>query len=144
MNGPSPHLSWKELACSDGTPYPTNWRESRAVDLAREFEEIRRLTGGRALTVNSAYRTPTYNKKIGGSQYSQHMQGRALDVRPPAGMPVSVFHMRILQYAQTPQSKIRGIGLYSTFVHIDIRPAPRLVRWSGSGASAPLQARESD
>jgi len=135
-DGPSEHLTWKELACKDGTPYPINWRSTRAVALAREFEEVRRLCGGKPITILSAYRTPLYNAKIGGARLSQHKNGFALDMRPPAGMPVSVFHMRILQYAKTPESKIRGLGLYSTFVHMDIRPAPRLVRWTGGNAGA--------
>jgi uncharacterized protein YcbK (DUF882 family) len=131
IDGPSPHLTWKELACKDGTPYPVNWRENRAVVLAREFEEIRRLCGGKPIVVLSAYRTVVYNRKIGGAKYSQHIQGRALDLRPPAGMPVSVFHHRILQYAKAGESKLRGLGLYATFVHVDIRPTPGLVRWTG-------------
>jgi uncharacterized protein YcbK (DUF882 family) len=131
LTGPSEHLTWTELACHDGTLYPVNWRETRAVALAHEFEEIRRLCGGKPITILSAYRTVVYNRKIGGAKYSQHIQGRALDLRPPAGMPVSVFHHRILQYSKTDGSKLRGLGLYSTFVHVDIRPTPTLVRWTG-------------
>lgn len=134
--GPSPHLTWKELACNDGTLYPVNWRESRAVVLAHEFEEIRRVCGNTPLTILSAYRTVVYNRRIGGAKYSQHIQGRALDLRPPMGMPVSVFHHRILQYAKTEASKLRGLGLYTTFVHVDIRPTPSLVRWTGGSSGA--------
>lgn len=135
-DGPSPHLTWKELACHDGTPYPTNWRESRAVVLAQEFEAIRHMCGDKPLVILSAYRTVVYNRKIGGAKYSQHKEGRALDLRPPAGMGVGAFHHRILQYTKTDGCKIRGLGLYPTFVHVDIRPTPALVRWSGGSPGA--------
>ena len=81
MSGPSRHLSWDELACRDGTPYPEKWRKTRAIELAAAFERIRFLYGG-GIGVSSGYRTEAYNRKVGGARLSQHVQGRALDLRP--------------------------------------------------------------
>lgn len=135
MNGPSPHLTWTELACKDGTLYPENFKkDGRVYKLAAMFEQIRLACGGKPLTVLSAYRTEAHNRKIGGARFSQHVQGRALDLRPPKGMTVTKFHQVIIGLAKSDLGKtIRGVGLYSTFVHIDIRPSLRLVTWSGTG-----------
>lgn len=127
-HGPSPHLTWRELACKDGTPYPLEWRESRAAVLAEAFEDLRRLLGGAPLLVLSAYRTPAHNRKIGGARNSQHLEGRALDLRSADGR---VNLHEIAHFARTIAA-VRGIGVYRTFVHIDVRPQPTLVAWSGT------------
>jgi len=131
MNGPSTNLSWKELACKDGSPYPEQWRTSRAIALSSVFELIRSECGHKPITILSAYRSESWNKKIGGARFSQHKEGRALDLRPPKGMSVDKFHWLIKDLARI--TSIRGIGKYKTFVHVDIRPSDRLVVWSGSG-----------
>lgn len=124
------------MACKDGTPYPEIWRSNRALKLGIAFEIIRQAIGDRPITVLSAYRTPEHNRKIGGARNSQHLQGRALDLRPPFGIKVSDFY-RIIK-AIAPDTDIRGIGLYPTFVHIDIRPQTRIVYWKGSGVKDSL------
>jgi zinc D-Ala-D-Ala carboxypeptidase len=35
---------------------------------------------GRAITVNSGYRSPAVNKRVGGATSSQHMSGQAADI----------------------------------------------------------------
>lgn len=131
-NGPTKHLTWKELACHDGTPYPEEWKGNRAILLAETFEVLRHACNGKSIKILSAFRTPAHNKKIGGAQHSQHLQGRALDMVPPDGYTVDDFYTTIKKLSEfTP---IRGIGLYKTFVHMDIRPSTRVATWSGTGA----------
>lgn len=130
---PSAHLSWHELACKDGTAYPLKWQTSRAVPLAAAFEAIRHACGGRPISVLSAYRTPEHNRRIGGAKHSQHVEGRALDLRPPAGYDVSEFYRVVSDLARSSVPSIRGIGKYQTFVHIDIRPGAHLALWRGAG-----------
>lgn len=130
---PSRHLFWSELACKDGTAYPDAWRESRGIPLAAEFEAIRAELGHRPITVLSAYRTPAYNARIpGAAKGSQHVLGRALDLRPPKGATVGELLAAALVVAQRQDSRLRGIGVYLWGVHIDIRPSAKLVRWGGS------------
>ncbi|MDR7420008.1 MAG: D-Ala-D-Ala carboxypeptidase family metallohydrolase, partial [Armatimonadota bacterium] len=86
--GPSPHLTWAELACHDGTAYPARWRETRAAALAEAFEAVRELAGGLPLFVTSGYRTAAWNQRIGGAAKSQHVQGRAVDVVPAKGCSI--------------------------------------------------------
>lgn len=128
---PSEHLSWEELACKDGTEYPIKWRDTRAIKLAGVFEDIRAIWN-KPITIDSAYRSPEHNKAIGGARSSQHMDGRALDLCPPKGIKLSDFYKQIREHAS--EFGIKGLGLYKTFVHVDIRSSDRLVTWSGSGA----------
>lgn len=131
MNGPSLHLSWPELACRDRirTPYPLDWRATRAVELAEAFEALRAEIG-LPLVVLSAYRTPAHNKAVGGAKDSQHVQGRALDLLPPKGW-------NALQLAAVARRipQVRGLGVYEGFVHVDVRPVDRIVVWRGEGVN---------
>jgi len=131
--GPSEHLSWKEMACKDQkkTPYPTNWRTNRAIALAEIFELIRMRCGNLPITVNSCYRTPLYNKSVGGAKLSQHQYGRAIDLRPPTGLTNEQFYRLIFELSKN--SFVKGLGRYKNFVHVDIRPSDHLVTWTGVG-----------
>lgn len=132
MNGPSRHLSWKELACKDGTPYPEKWIP-RARELAQIFETIRYWCGGYPIIVYSAYRTPSHNKKIGGAPKSQHLVGKALDLHHTK-LTNEEFYKII--HSNTIELGITGLGKYLNFVHVDIRE-PRtngkLSAWRGHG-----------
>jgi len=129
--GPSPNLSWKELACKDGTPYPDEYIEDGTAEvLAFTFEMIRALYN-KPIQVLSAYRTPKWNRMVGGARFSQHMLGRALDLKPPKGTTVKRFYNDLKEHSGI--FYIGGLGLYPTFVHIDIRPSARLICWKGSG-----------
>ena len=141
-NGPSPHLSWSELTCKDGTPYPQEWRSERGLFLALEFERIRAIVGV-PIVVLSAYRTLEWNKLVGGAKVSQHVQGRALDLKPPEGWTVDRFYNLIHLHALALESGIYGLGRYPTFVHFDIRlpgETDRLIAWQGSRAWAEVKA----
>ncbi|HYE87723.1 MAG TPA: D-Ala-D-Ala carboxypeptidase family metallohydrolase [Vicinamibacterales bacterium] len=137
---PSPHLTFAELACKDGTPYPIEFiLDGRLARLAVVFEAIRAAAGHKPIAVVSAYRSPEYNRRIGGARHSQHVQGRALDLQPPSGISVGRFHALITELARTHLKDLKGIGRYRTFVHIDTRPSMRLVAWTGTGAKDTLR-----
>lgn len=151
MNGPSPHLSWNELACVNRTgrpwkgfapgevvaDYPMDWRETRAVVLAETFEAVRVLVGG-PLLVLSSYRPHDYNAAIGGARRSQHLEGRALDLAHPHVSAMELAHAIRRLHKQGGIPHLGGIGQYRRFVHIDTRPhAPgRLVAWTGYAEAA--------
>lgn len=131
--GTSLHISWKELACKDEgkTPYPSQFVcDGRLIELIVVFERIRQHFGSKSITINSAYRTVQYNKKVGGSPKSQHLLGRALDLQPPGNMPVRGFYNELQDNAAW--LGIKGLGRYKTFVHIDIRKSDKLITWNKS------------
>jgi uncharacterized protein YcbK (DUF882 family) len=129
MPRPSLHLSWSELACHDGTPYPAAWGD-RARALADVFEDFRHALGGDPIIIGSAYRTAPWNRKCGGSQRSQHLYGRALDCYPPAAMFLTEFREKAKTFALADE-RIGGIGFYRWGVHWDIRPrGHRLITWN--------------
>ena len=74
--------------------------------------------------INSAYRTPSYNKKVGGATYSQHLYGTAADIHINGVKPKD-----LAAYIETLMPNKGGIGIYSSFVHVDVREVK--ARWNG-------------
>jgi len=133
---PSLHFSWDEFACRDymHTPYPVDIRIDRGVQLANELERIRALLSSRLhrdcpLWLDSVYRTLAHNRFVGGKPRSQHLAGRAADVRCPHGCTYGMFRNAIEVVAAEPDSKIRYLCFYphQGFAHLDTRPTVRLV-----------------
>ena len=71
---------------------------------------------GRPLRINSAYRSPAYNRAISGASKSIHVLGGALDL---SGSPATL-HKILTQLRKEGFFK-GGIGKYRTFVHVDVR-----------------------
>jgi uncharacterized protein YcbK (DUF882 family) len=131
---PGGFLTWDEMSCHDAveTPYPVDWRDDRAVVLATVFERIRAAAGNRPLVVLSGYRTPAHNRSVGGARNSQHVLGRALDIR--ADHLAAGALGDLVRRLATTCPEIGGVGQYPTFVHVDIRPRGadgRVVTWEG-------------
>lgn len=85
---------------------------------------LREQTGA-PIIVNSGYRSPEYNKAIGGAPASLHMEFNALDIRSTRISPEALGR---LAHAH-PYSQNMAVLLYASFVHIDTRgmigrPAP--------------------
>ena len=74
----SPHFTYSEAACKDGTQIPRHLR-TKARNHAFNLERFRQELGGVSLPVMSWYRHPAYNRKIGGASKSQHMSAVATD-----------------------------------------------------------------
>lgn len=106
----SANFKVKECKCKDGT-------DSIVVDVefvASKLQDIRNHFKT-SVTINSAYRTPSYNKKVGGASSSYHMKGRAFDIVVKGHTPSEV-----AKYARS--IGVKGVIEYNTFVHVDSRP----------------------
>ena len=78
---------------------------------------------GKAVTITSGYRTPAHNAKVGGAKSSQHLLGRAADIRVEG---VSVED--VAAYAESLMPDWGGVGRYPVkagratgWVHVDTR-----------------------
>lgn len=113
IDGRASNFQIKEFACRDGS-------DEILIDgeLVRRLQDLRDKFG--VTTINSAYRTPAWNAKVGGAPASQHVQGRASDTVCKGTSPLEV--------AMTAEAwGMGGIGLYSSFTHIDTRSGK--ARW---------------
>lgn len=108
----------REFACTDGSD--PIFIDS---DLVNVLQKIRSHFG-KSVTITSAYRTPTKNKAIGGTTYSQHLYGKAADIKVNGVTP-----KKVSQYAEKLLPNCGGIGTYGTFTHIDVRKTK--ARWKG-------------
>ena len=108
----------KEFACTDGSD--PIFIDSELVTILQNI----RTHFGRAVTITSAYRTPPQNKACGGTTYSQHLYGKAADIKVSGISP-----KKVAEYAETLLQGKGGIGVYDTFTHIDIRTSK--ARWKG-------------
>ena len=81
---------------------------------------------GVPVTITSAYRTPSHNRAVGGAANSQHVLGTAADIVVSGVSPEDV-----AEYIEYLQPTKGGIGLYNSFVHVDVRP--NRSRWQNFG-----------
>lgn len=109
----STHFKVREFACKDGS-------DKILVDeeLVKLLEQIRNYFN-EPITITSGYRTKEYNEKCGGVNTSQHLYGKACDIRVGSISPVAV--ALFLEWVVADNDL--GIGLYTGqgFVHVDIR-----------------------
>lgn len=107
-----------EFDCNDGSEMPKEVLLN-IQKLANQLQALRDSLGV-SITVNSAYRSPSYNKKIGGVSNSQHVLGKAADITAKGYTPAQV-NARIEQLINSGDMLQGGLGSYSTFTHYDIR-----------------------
>lgn len=111
----SAHFKLSEFKCKDGTAVPAKYY-ANCQKLMNLLEEIRAACGNRAITVNSGYRTPTYNEKVDGAKQSQHLYAAAADIKV-SGMGAS----EVYKLCDRLVGSRGGVGKYSTFTHVDVR-----------------------
>lgn len=107
----SKNFMLSEFECKDG-----NHEVKLTKELLDKLEILRYYLGSNPLVINSAYRTPEYNQKIGGSPRSKHMEGIAVDIRKVEGFTIDEMAK------EAEKAGFTGIGKYNTFIHCDLRP----------------------
>jgi uncharacterized protein YcbK (DUF882 family) len=114
----------EEFDCHDGTKVQK--RDYNGLEyLCRTFLEPLRARFG-AVHINSGFRTPAYNRKIGGAPDSNHVytihdgNDQAADVKCARGSAKD-WHAFLNGIRNKKRGGKGGLGLYSNFVHVDIR-----------------------
>ena len=108
----SSNFTVKEFSCNDGTD--TVFVAPRLVMVLQSIRDH----FGKAVNINSGYRTPQYNTKVGGAAQSQHCYGTAADITVK-GVGVET----VAAYARKLMPDWGGVGIYKSqgFTHIDVR-----------------------
>ena len=117
-----------EFKCKDGSHVPDDLMDN--VRLLCENLQVLRDELNRPIRVISGYRSPKYNRRIGGARRSQHMTAKAADIRV-SGMSPKEVRTVILRLIKEGRMMSGGVGLYTTFTHYDVRG--RNARWKGRG-----------
>lgn len=99
----------KEFRCKDGS-------DKILIDTDFVVNKLQKIRDhfGAPITINSAYRTESHNKKVGGAKSSYHMKGQAFDIVVKGHTP-----LEIARFAES--IGITGIIQYNSFVHVDSR-----------------------
>ena len=118
------NFSLPEFASKDGAAFPEDVKTNLA-ELAENLQVLRDHFG-RPVTVTSGYRSPAHNVRIGGASDSFHVRGMAADLQI-AGVAPRVVYNAIELLIKSGKMKEGGLGLYSGWVHYDIRG--RKIRW---------------
>lgn len=116
----SANFTVKEFRCKDGSD--PIFIDSELVELLQKI----RNHFGKAVNINSAFRTASHNaKQKKASKYSQHLYGKAADIWI-AGVSVDT----LAAYVETLLPNRGGIGRYysDNFVHVDVRATKS--RWT--------------
>ena len=113
----SKHFGVHETACKCGCGFDEQNEELYAIlDVLRDDFDT-------PVIITSGNRCAAYNRAEGGARYSQHIFGRAVDMKVKGIPPLEVYAYLDERF---PTSK--GLGLYHNRVHFDVRK--KLSRWT--------------
>lgn len=95
--------------------------ETQQIDtlLLDKLDDLRQELGS-VIVVTSGFRCESHNKAVGGKRNSRHLLGQAADI---FGKEVTI--SKLLSLCET---KFLGIGVASTFLHLDVRD--KKSRWT--------------
>jgi uncharacterized protein YcbK (DUF882 family) len=109
----------KEFECKDGTPVPKAYY-TNVQELANNLQILRNYLGVAVEITGSGYRTPSHNTKVNGAKNSQHLTASAADINAKGYTPKEL-GTTIEKLIKEGKMKQGGLGIYTYFVHYDIR-----------------------
>jgi uncharacterized protein YcbK (DUF882 family) len=116
MGDLSTHFSRHEFSCRCGCG-----ANAISTELIALLEELRSAFMA-PVTINCGCRCPQHNADVGGVKNSQHLYGIAADIVVQGATPSQVYH-----WLDNHSPQGLGVGLYRSFVHVDVRP--QRARW---------------
>ncbi len=118
------NFSLSEFECKCGCEMPAFVKEN-VKELAENLQVLRDVVGRIDLT--NAYRCKEHNADVGGATNSQHIKGKAADIKSNTLSPSEIASITD-DLMKSEKFKLGGIGIYNTFTHVDIRGYK--ARWS--------------
>lgn len=115
------NFSLQEFESKDGAPTPSDVL-TNLTELAKNLQVLRDFIK-EPIHINSGYRSPEHNKKIGGKPKSFHLKGMASDITAKNLTPVQL-EEKIKNLIAVGKMKDGGLKAYAGFVHYDIRGIP--------------------
>ena len=121
------NFSLREFRCKDGTDVPEDLLDKVQL-LAENLQRLRDRLGA-PITVISGYRSPAYNRRVGGVKRSQHLLATAADIKVRNHSPADVQGI-VISMIKSGEMHQGGVGVYPSFLHYDVRGSA--ARWKGS------------
>jgi len=118
------NFNLSELECKCGCSMP-DFVKKNIIELAENLQVLRDTVG--RLDLTNAYRCKEHNADVGGAVNSQHLKGKAADVKSSTMSP-SEIAVIVDDLMKSEKFKLGGVGIYNTFTHVDIRGSR--ARWS--------------
>jgi len=119
------NFSKSEFDCKSGADMPQEVFNN-IQKLANQLQIIRNRVNV-PIKINSAYRSPEHNAKIGGVKTSQHLLGKAADIVIEGYTPDETADL-IEELISSGDILQGGLGRYDSFTHYDIRKSK--ARWN--------------
>ena len=122
----SEHFTYEELTRSDAAVRlgventPNDAEIENLKRLAELLEEVKKAVGGKAVMINSGFRSKPVNDAVGSKDTSQHRLGCAADLRVPGMKPREVVEACIA--ANVPFDQI--ILEFDSWTHISVPNTP--------------------
>ncbi|AQU83234.1 MULTISPECIES: D-Ala-D-Ala carboxypeptidase family metallohydrolase [unclassified Halomonas] len=114
----STHFRRREFACKCGCGFDTVDLETLAL-----LQDIR-IHFNVPVVITSGCRCAAHNRRVGGAANSQHVFGRAADIRVQGISPAAV-----ADYVEA-HHPTASVGRYGSFTHVDTRTSGP-ARWRG-------------
>ena len=113
------HFTLEELTFTDHREFDNTPNDQELANLKRLslfLEEVKKLLGGKAIMVNSAFRSAEVNHAVGSTDKSQHRLGCACDFRVPGMTPDEV--VQLIKASDLPYDQI--IREFDRWTHVSI------------------------
>jgi uncharacterized protein YcbK (DUF882 family) len=114
----TPDFTLEEFISIKDNGVPSKEDIHNLTSLANRLQVVRDFLR-KPIKINSGWRSPEYNRSVGGAGNSQHLYGKAADIVVVGMSPIDVYNFL--------HNWTGGLGKYTTFTHVDIRDGK--ARW---------------